>query len=133
MTRDFSYWVLDLGVSYKENVDRVIAVLHEVEAQLRRDWPWRRLILEPLEIAGLDRFGDSAVVIRGRIKTRPGEQWRVGREFNRRLKRRFDELGIEIPFPQRTVHLVAEPPPTAPAVSGTAASGEPARLAASRS
>jgi len=132
MTRDFSFWVLDVGVSYKENVDRVIAVLHEVEAQLRRDWPWRRLILEPLEIAGLDRFADSAVVIRGRLKTRPGEQWRVGREFNRRLKRRFDELGIEIPFPQRTVHLVAEPR-AAPGVPGTAASGEPARHAAGRS
>lgn len=118
MTRDYSFWVLDLGVGYRENVDRVVAVLHEIEAQLRREWPWRRLILEPLEIAGLDRFGDSAVVIRGRIKTRPGEQWRVGREFNRRLKRRFDELGIEIPFPQRTVHLVTEPPPPPLAASG---------------
>ena len=133
MTRDFSFWVLDLGVAYKENVDRVIAVLHEIEAQLRREWPWRRLILEPLEIAGLDRFGDSAVVIRGRLKTRPGEQWRVGREFNRRLKRRFDELGIEIPFPQRTVHLVAEPPSAAAAPASPAERGEPARLAAGRS
>lgn len=106
MTRDYSFWVLDVGIGYEENVDRVIAVLHEIEAQLRREWPWRRLILEPLEIAGLDRFGDSAVVIRSRIKTRPGEQWRVGRELNRRIKRRFDELGIKIPFPQRTVHLV---------------------------
>ncbi|MCL6609153.1 MAG: mechanosensitive ion channel family protein [Geminicoccaceae bacterium] len=133
MTRDFSFWVLDVGVSYKENVDRVITVLHEIEAQLRREWPWRRLILEPLEIAGLDRFGDSAVVIRGRLKTRPGEQWRVGREFNRRLKRRFDELGIEIPFPQRTVHLVAEPRSAGATAPGPAAGSEPARLAAGRS
>jgi small conductance mechanosensitive channel len=130
MTRDYSFWVLDLGVGYRENVDRVVAVLHEIEAQLRREWPWRRLILEPLEIAGLDRFGDSAVVIRGRIKTRPGEQWRVGREFNRRLKRRFDELGIEIPFPQRTVHLIAEPPSATRAAAPAAAPPareEPAR------
>jgi small conductance mechanosensitive channel len=130
MTRDFSFWVVDIGIGYKENVDRVIAVLLEIEAQLRREWPWRRLILEPLEIAGLDRFGDSAVVVRGRIKTRPGEQWRVGREFNRRLKRRFDELGIEIPFPQRTVHLVAEPSRAAPAMQGDVASPAPARVAA---
>ncbi len=132
MTRDYSFWVLDLGVGYRENVDRVVAVLHEIEAQLRREWPWRRLILEPLEIAGLDRFGDSAVVIRGRIKTRPGEQWRVGREFNRRLKRRFDELGIEIPFPQRTVHLIAEPPAaTLAATVPTAGGRAPAEAAPS--
>ncbi len=128
MTRDFSCWVLDVSVAYKENVDHVIAVLHEIDAQLRREWPWRRLILEPLEIAGLDRLADSGVVIRGRVKTRPGEQWRVGREFNRRIKRRFDELGIEIPFPQRTVHLIPERPPRSavPPVRSTDVSSPPA-------
>ena len=58
---------------------------------------------------GLDKFGDSAVIIRGRIKVRPGRQWRVGREYNRRVKNRFDELGIEIPFPQRTLHFRMPP------------------------
>jgi len=62
-------------------------------------------ILEPLEILGVDRFDDSAVIIKARIKTRPIRQWAVGREFNRRMKKRFDELGIEIPFPHQTIYF----------------------------
>lgn len=111
MTREYSYCVLDVTVGYRENVDAVIAVLHEIEGQMRREWPWRRLVLEPLEVAGLESLAESGVVIRARIKVRPGEQWRVGRELNKRIKRRFDELGIEFPFPQRTVHLVWQPAP----------------------
>ena len=64
-------------------------------------------ILEPLEVLGVDQFADSAVIIKARIKTRPIKQWTVGREFNRRMKKRFDELGIEIPFPHRTVYFGA--------------------------
>ena len=63
---------------------------------------------EPLEIAGVDRFADSAVIIRARLKTRPLKQWEVGREVNRRGQNRFDGLGIEIPFPQRTVWMRAD-------------------------
>ena len=53
----------------------------------------------------MDQFADSAVIIKARIKTRPIKQWAVGREFNRRMKKRFDELGIEIPFPHRTLYF----------------------------
>jgi small conductance mechanosensitive channel len=63
------------------------------------------LILEPLEVFGLDAFGDSAIVIKGRIKTLPIKQWQVGRAFNRLVKQRFDEQGIEIPFPHRTIYF----------------------------
>ncbi len=114
LTKDYSYYVFDVGVAYKEDVDRVMAVMAEVGAQMQRERAFRRLIVEPLEIAGVDRFAESAVVIRARMKTRPLQQWTVGREFNRRLKNRFDELGIEIPFPQRTLH-VATPATTTPA------------------
>ena len=62
-------------------------------------------ILEPLEIFGLDRFEDSAVIIRARFKTKPLKQWGVKREFYRRLKKVFDERGIEIPFPHRTLYM----------------------------
>jgi small conductance mechanosensitive channel len=103
MTKDFSYYVFDLVVAYKEDVDRVVEVLLEIDSQLRREWPYRRLMLEPLEIAGVDAFRESGPVIRARTKVRPGEQWKVGREFNRRIKRRFDELGIELPVPQQKV------------------------------
>jgi len=104
LTKDFSYAVFDVGVSYKEDVDRVIGALREVGAELQADETYRRSILEPIEVVGLDHFEESSVVIRARMKTRPIKQWEVGREFNRRLKRAFDEKGIEIPYPQRTVH-----------------------------
>lgn len=116
MTKDFSFWVFDIGVAYREDVDQVMQVLREIDGQLRKEWPYRRLILEPLDIAGLDRFADSAVMIKARIKTRPGEQWRIGREFNRRMKVRFDELGIEIPFPHQTVYFGVDKSGSAPPV-----------------
>jgi small conductance mechanosensitive channel len=103
MTKDYSFYVFDVGVAYKEDVDQVVDILRGIDAQLRREWPYRRLILEPLEIAGVDAFRESAVVVKARTKVRAGEQWKVGREFNRRIKRRFDELGIELPYPHRTV------------------------------
>ena len=74
-------------------------VLHDLGAEMRQDPYFRRVILEPLEVAGVDRFADAAVVIKARFKTRPLRQWDVTRRFNRRIKNRFDELGIEIPFP----------------------------------
>ena len=101
MTKDFSYYVLDVPVAYKEDVDRVVEVLKGIDGQLRREWPYRRLILEPIEIAGVDAFRDSAVIVKARTKVRAGEQWKVGREFNRRIKQCFDEQGIEIPFPHQ--------------------------------
>ncbi|MEK0083621.1 mechanosensitive ion channel domain-containing protein [Benzoatithermus flavus] len=105
MTKDFSFAVFDVGVAYKEDTDQVVEVLREIDSQLRREWPYRRLILEPIEIAGVDAFRESAVIVKARSKVRAGEQWKVAREFNRRLKKRFDELGIEIPFPHRTVYF----------------------------
>ena len=65
---------------------------------------FKPLILAPLEVLGLDQFGDSAVVIKARFKTVPVQQWTVGREMNRRIKKKFDELGIEIPFPHRSIY-----------------------------
>jgi small-conductance mechanosensitive channel len=103
MTKDFSCWVFKIGVAYRENVDHVIEVLRGIDEQIRKEWPYRRLILEPLDIAGLDEFGPSSVVILARIKTRPADQWRVGREMQRRIKIEFDKRGIEIPFPHQTI------------------------------
>jgi moderate conductance mechanosensitive channel len=80
-------------------------VLRDIGAEMQKDPQYGPLILEPLEILGVDSFAASAVVIKARIKTLPIKQWDVGREFNRRMKKRFDELGIEIPFPHVTVYL----------------------------
>ena len=102
-TKEYSRRVFDIGVAYKENVDEVIEVIRQVDEEMRSEPEWADKILEPVEIAGLDEFGDSALVIRGRFKTKPIQQWNVGREFNRRIKKAFDERGIEIPFPYRTL------------------------------
>ncbi len=105
MTRDYSRYVFDVGVAYREDVDQVIQVIREVDEDMRRDPTYQDLILEPIEVLGLDQFGDSAVIIKARTKTKPIQQWTVGREFNRRLKKRFDELDIEIPFPHVTLYM----------------------------
>jgi moderate conductance mechanosensitive channel len=108
LTKDFSYHVLDIGVSFAEDPDRVIQVIKDLGAELQREPQYGRVILEPIEIMGVDAFKESTIIIKARIKTRPIQQWTVGREFNRRMKRRFDELGIEIPIPQRTIHIRQE-------------------------
>ena len=104
MTKDYSRYLLDVGVGYREDTDEVVAVMKEVDESMRADPQFRRDMLEPIEIMGVDRFEDSAVIVRARLKTRPVQQWRIGREYNRRLKKAFDERGIEIPFPHRTVY-----------------------------
>ncbi|MBF0354302.1 MAG: mechanosensitive ion channel family protein [Alphaproteobacteria bacterium] len=103
MTVDYAYAVFEVGVGYHENVDQVMKVLTELGAVLAEDEAFGQLILEPLEMLGLEKFADSAVILKARLKTEPGKQWVVMREFNRRMKLRFDELGIEIPLPQMVV------------------------------
>ncbi|MFB3776061.1 MAG: mechanosensitive ion channel family protein [Bryobacteraceae bacterium] len=117
LTHQFSYYVFDMGVAYKEDTDHVAAVMKAVADQMMEEEQFKPFILEPLEILGVDRFAESAVIIKARIKTVPIRQWAVGRELNRRFKKRFEELGIEIPFPQRTIHVVrsaVEEPPQNP-------------------
>ena len=126
LTKDFSYAVFDIGVGYRENVDEVMQVLHDLGAEMRQDPYFRRLILEPLEVAGVDRFADSAVVIKARFKTRPLRQWEVAREFNRRIKNRFDELRIEIPFPHQTLYFGADKQGRAPPAHVEVRYAEPA-------
>ena len=105
MTKRFSYYVVDLGVAYKEDTDRVCQVVREVVAEMQSEEKFGSSILEPVEILGVDSFGESEVVIKLRIKTLPIKQWDVGREFRRRIKYRFDREGIEIPFPHRSIYF----------------------------
>lgn len=111
LTKDFSYYVMDVGVSYNEDPDRVMEVLRAIDADLREDPAYGPFMIEPIEILGVDQFGDSAVVIKARLKTKPIKQWFVGREFNRRMKHAFQRAGIEIPFPHRTIYFRNETPP----------------------
>jgi small-conductance mechanosensitive channel len=104
MTKDYSYSVFEIGVAYGEDTDEVSAAIEAVGKDLLNDPAFKDDILAPVEVVGLDKFAESAIVLKARIKTKPSKQWRVGREFNRRLKKKFDALGIEIPFPHVTLH-----------------------------
>jgi small conductance mechanosensitive channel len=104
MTKDYSRFVFDIGVAYREDVDEVSEVIKAVDAELRGDPAYSKDILEPIEVLGLDKFADSALIIKARTKTKPIKQWKVAREFNRRLKKAFDERNIEIPFPHVTLY-----------------------------
>lgn len=124
MTKDFSFAVFNVGIGYEQDVDRVIEVLRDLGRELQLDPAWAPAILAPIEIIGLDKFGDSAVTIKARIKTPPAKQWGVAREFNRRMKRRFDEVGIDIPFPHRMVLTRSlDRPEGAAAAQGASSSG----------
>jgi len=105
MTREWSAYVFDIGVAYKEDVDRVMQLMREVGEELRKDSKFGPLMVDDIEIFGVDQFADSAVVIKGRLRTRPIKQWDVGREYRRRLKHRFDQEGVEIPFPHRSIYF----------------------------
>ncbi|HEY8095314.1 MAG TPA: mechanosensitive ion channel domain-containing protein [Methylobacter sp.] len=96
MTREFAYYVFDVGVSYQENIDTVMDELAAIGQEMLREPQYATLILEPLEILGVDSFASDAVMIKARIKTLPIKQWDVGREFNRRMKKRFDQLSIKM-------------------------------------
>ncbi len=104
MTYGWSRAVFDIGVSYNEDVDKVMLVLMDLAQDLRNDEIFGPYMLGEPEMLGVDALGDSAVVIKFFIKTRPLRQWLVKREMLRRIKSRFDELGIEIPFPHRTIY-----------------------------
>jgi small conductance mechanosensitive channel len=104
LTKTWSRAVLDVGVAYKEDVDRVIAVLREIGREFHADPEWSALLVEEPEVPGVEQLGDSAVVIRMLAKTLPLKQWNVARELRRRIKNRFDAEGIEIPYPHLTFY-----------------------------
>jgi small conductance mechanosensitive channel len=104
-TREYATPVIDAGVAYREDPEEVLAVMREVAAAMRADAQWKARIVDDLEVIGVDRWADSAVVLRVRFKVMPPiQQWNVKREYLKRLKRAFDERGIEIPFPHLTVY-----------------------------
>jgi small conductance mechanosensitive channel len=101
----FSFAFFDIGVAYREDVDHCMNVIREVGDEMREDAAFAGDIIEDIEIMGLESFGDSAIVIRTRIKVKAGKQRGIQRAFNRLLKKRFDAEGIEIPFPHRTIYF----------------------------
>jgi small conductance mechanosensitive channel len=105
MTRDFSYFVFDTKIALRYDVDDVVEALRQTGEEMRADEKFKRDILEPLEIAGVETFGDTTFIVRSRIKTRPIRQWDVGREFQRRLKRNLQGRDIEMATPGLPAHV----------------------------
>ncbi len=115
MSRGYAQAVIDVGIAYREDVDAALAVMRRVGSGMRADADFNARILDELEIAGVDRWDDSAVVLRCRFKVKPLEQWNVRREFLRRLKKAFDQEGIEIPYPHLTIYAGVARDGSAPA------------------
>ena len=111
LTNEWSAYVFDIGVAYKENTDKVIDIMREVGRKMMQEEKYSNYLLEEPEIFGVDKFADSAVIIKGRIRTKPIRQWEVGREYLRRIKQAFDANNIEIPFPHRTLYIGDETKP----------------------
>jgi small-conductance mechanosensitive channel len=142
-TRDYGFAVVDVSIGLNEEPDRISDLLRDLAAQMRTEQPWRGLILADLEVMGLEKFIDTAWVLRIRIKTLPASRWSVSRELNRRIKYRFDELAIESPMTSyRVLSMVPAPAEansdapetatvqaTANAVAAQAVTGAPAGAA----
>lgn len=112
-TKDFSYYVIDIGADYDDDTDRIVAAVRDTAAEMMTDAAYAPSILEPIEVLGVDAFKASEVTLRFRIKTLPLKQWEVGRELRRRIKKTFDARSIRIPFPQMEV-TVRKPDLTSP-------------------
>lgn len=105
MSMGFAYAVIDANIAYGEDIDQAIAVMRRTGEEISRDPAYAGRLLEPLEIAGVENWADSAIVIRCRFKVAPLAQWDVRREYLRRLKQTFDQEGIEIPYPHMKVFM----------------------------
>lgn len=103
-TRDYAQALIEVGVAYRENTDEALEVMREVGRGMRAEAAWGERILDDVEIVGVERWDDSAVVLRCRLKVVGNQQWNVRREFLRRLKKAYDARGIEIPFPHLTIY-----------------------------
>jgi small conductance mechanosensitive channel len=108
-TRGFAYAAIDIGVGYGVDIDLALALMRETGQAMRADAQWKTRLADEIEILGVERLDNSAVVLRCRLKVVPAiEQWNVKREFFKRVKLAFDARGIEIPFPQLTVHMAKD-------------------------
>ncbi|GAB5603657.1 mechanosensitive ion channel family protein [Thermus sp. FJN-A] len=105
LTQEWSRAVVDVGVAYKEDLDRVLAVFQDEVARFSQDPGWQDRFTAPPEVLGVQDLANSAVVIRVLFNTKPAQQWAVAREFRRRIKNRLDREGIEIPFPHQKLYF----------------------------
>ena len=115
MTRGWSRAVVDVGVAYETDIDHALEIIRDEVSRMAADAQWKSRLDGTPEVQGVQALGDNGVTLRVLLRTLPGRQWEVGREFRRRIKDRFDREKIEIPFPQQTIHVRA---PGAPQGAG---------------
>lgn len=125
MTRGFAHAVVDIGVAYREDLGEALEVMRATGAEMRADAVFGPKILEDVEIVGVEKWADSAVILRCRFKVAPIEQWSVRREFLMRLKKAFDRAGIEIPYPHLTIYPGQDRDGTAPPLRLAIDAGSP--------
>ena len=114
LSREFGVAMMDIGVAYREDYDEVVEILSEIGREIYDEDEWKAQIITPLEVMGLQNLADSAVEIRVKFQTKPMMQWKVRREFLKRVKKAFDARGIEIPFPHQTIYFGVDKDGTAP-------------------
>jgi small conductance mechanosensitive channel len=107
-TRLYAYSVFDVSVDWRDDPERMLALLREISAEIAAEDGFEKAILEPLEVLGVDRFAEQGVYVKARLKVVAGEQWRVGREANRRLKERCEAAGVRLATAQRTAMVGPE-------------------------
>jgi small-conductance mechanosensitive channel len=122
-TRGWSRAVVDISVPFTEDVDRALSVVRDEAAQFSTDRIWGLQLNGPIEVLGVESMTDNAVVIRTLLKTQPGSQWNVAREFRRRLVIRFSHEAIESPFQQRRVHVTIKGGTEGEAIATAASAG----------
>jgi small-conductance mechanosensitive channel len=110
LTREYSYYVFNLSISYAEDTDRVVAVLKTIADEMSLEESYRSAVLAPLEVLGVDKLADAGAVVKARFKTIPNQQWIVGREMNRRIIKRFTEAKIALPSNTPVVNVVLPTP-----------------------
>jgi moderate conductance mechanosensitive channel len=122
-TRGWARAVVDVAIPYTEDVDRVINVVRDEAAQFSTDPVWGLQLDGPVEVLGIEELRDTSVLIRTLLKTQPGSQWNVAREFRRRLKNRFDRETVESPFQQRRVQVTIKGGTGGEAIASAAGAG----------
>jgi moderate conductance mechanosensitive channel len=110
MSKDFSYYVITIGVAYDGDVDRAIEAMRDAAASVMGDPDFKPHILEPLDVYGVDAFEPGQLVVKARIKTVPLKQWGVGRELRKRIVQVFKERGIHMPTSLMTLKLGHDEP-----------------------
>jgi moderate conductance mechanosensitive channel len=122
-TRGWARAVVDIAVPYTEDVDRILSIVRDEAAQFSTDTVWGLQLDGPVEVLGIEELRDNSVVIRTLLKTQPGSQWNVAREFRRRLINRFSREAVESPFQQRRVHVTVKGGTEGEAIASAAGAG----------